>query len=354
MVKELDGHTVIPPKHVSPRRRKIELRHAGSNPVGVIGTCGFFGVRVPWPRQIGWFAAAVPTWHAVTLYTLNPRTEGLGEKTQQTNRTRGSPSNKHDSMIPSAWCRVGAPLPATNSIPREQDSRTPHPMTSFQGHPVRFELGDLRSAATLPHKFHVSGPLSYLDARPLVHVLAKERSWVRQKHLHLASTLITRAKTDISVVRSGIQPASSPNITAPRAPPIWHKTELLARRRRASHAYTMTSSRGADSSGSPCSRKRPREDSPDECLPDDDARDGNDTSQSVADGRLGSVAGQSTNFRNVSACSRCRSRKNRCDQRLPRCTSCAKVGAACVGYDALTKRELPRRCVVAVLALNPL
>ncbi|KAF5137680.1 Positive regulator of purine utilization [Metarhizium anisopliae] len=104
----------------------------------------------------------------------------------------------------------------------------------------------------------------------------------------------------------------------------------------------MTSSRGADSSGSPCSRKRPREDSPDDCLPDDDARDGNDTSQSVADGRLGSVAGQSTNFRNVSACSRCRSRKNRCDQRLPRCTSCAKVGAACVGYDALTKRELPR------------
>ncbi|KID91374.1 positive regulator of purine utilization [Metarhizium guizhouense ARSEF 977] len=108
----------------------------------------------------------------------------------------------------------------------------------------------------------------------------------------------------------------------------------------------MTSSRGADiSSGSPCPRKRPREDSPDQCLPDDDARDSNDTSQSVADGRLGSVAGQSTNFRNISACSRCRSRKNRCDQRLPRCTSCAKVGAACVGYDALTKRELPRSYV---------
>lgn len=103
-------------------------------------------------------------------------------------------------MIPSAWCRVGAPLPATNSIPREQDSTTPHPMTSFQGHPVRFKLGDLRSTVTLPHKFHVSGPLSHLDARPLVRVLAKERSWVCQKHLHLASTLITRAKTDTSVV----------------------------------------------------------------------------------------------------------------------------------------------------------
>lgn len=215
MVKELDGHTLIPPKQVFPRRRKIELRHAGSNPVGVIGTCGFFGVRVPWPRQIGWFAAAVPTWHAVTLhaYTLNPRTEGLEEK-KQTNRTRGSPSNKNDSMIPSAWCRVGAPLPATNSIPREQDSRTPHPMTSFQGHPVRFKPGDLRSAVTLPHKFHVSGPLSYLDARPLVHVLAKESSWVRQKHLHLASTLITRAKTGISVVGQVV--SLPPHRTSPR------------------------------------------------------------------------------------------------------------------------------------------
>ncbi|KAG8405547.1 hypothetical protein J3458_022194 [Metarhizium acridum] len=105
----------------------------------------------------------------------------------------------------------------------------------------------------------------------------------------------------------------------------------------------MTSSRGADLSGSPCKRKRPRKDSPEDYLNEDDTRDSNDTSQSAADGRLGSmVAGQSTNFRNVSACSRCRSRKNRCDHRLPRCTSCAKVGAACVGYDVLTKRELPR------------
>lgn len=55
--------------------------------------------------------------------------------------------------------------------------------------------------------------------------------------------------------------------------------------------------------------------------------------------------GQSSNFRNVSACNRCRLRKNRCDQRLPSCASCAKVGVACVGYDPITKKEIPRRYV---------
>ncbi|KAJ5306527.1 hypothetical protein PENANT_c031G09543 [Penicillium antarcticum] len=50
-------------------------------------------------------------------------------------------------------------------------------------------------------------------------------------------------------------------------------------------------------------------------------------------------------FRNVSACNRCRLRKHRCDQRLPRCESCEKAGARCVGYDPLTKRELPRSYV---------
>jgi hypothetical protein len=55
--------------------------------------------------------------------------------------------------------------------------------------------------------------------------------------------------------------------------------------------------------------------------------------------------GQSSNFRNVSACNRCRLRKNRCDQKLPSCASCAKAGVACVGYDPITKKEIPRRCV---------
>lgn len=57
----------------------------------------------------------------------------------------------------------------------------------------------------------------------------------------------------------------------------------------------------------------------------------------------GSRAGQSSSFRNVSACNRCRLRKNRCDQRLPSCASCEKASVKCVGYDPITKREIPRR-----------
>jgi len=59
----------------------------------------------------------------------------------------------------------------------------------------------------------------------------------------------------------------------------------------------------------------------------------------------GSKAGQSSSFRNVSACNRCRLRKNRCDQRLPSCASCDKANVKCVGYDPITKREIPRRWV---------
>lgn len=60
-------------------------------------------------------------------------------------------------------------------------------------------------------------------------------------------------------------------------------------------------------------------------------------------GGAGGKAGQSSSFRNVSACNRCRLRKNRCDQRLPSCASCEKAGVKCVGYDPITKREIPRR-----------
>ncbi|KAI0387686.1 hypothetical protein F5Y04DRAFT_9707 [Hypomontagnella monticulosa] len=59
----------------------------------------------------------------------------------------------------------------------------------------------------------------------------------------------------------------------------------------------------------------------------------------------GSKIGQSTSFRNVSACNRCRLRKNRCDQKLPSCASCEKARVACVGYDPITKREIPRSYV---------
>ncbi|CAZ83072.1 unnamed protein product [Tuber melanosporum] len=53
----------------------------------------------------------------------------------------------------------------------------------------------------------------------------------------------------------------------------------------------------------------------------------------------------SSSFRNVSACNRCRLRKNRCDQRLPACLSCEKANVKCVGYDPITKREIPRSYV---------
>jgi Fungal specific transcription factor domain/Fungal Zn(2)-Cys(6) binuclear cluster domain len=50
-------------------------------------------------------------------------------------------------------------------------------------------------------------------------------------------------------------------------------------------------------------------------------------------------------FRNVSACDRCRKRKNRCDQQLPACAACSKVGVRCVGIDPITKQEIPRSYV---------
>ena len=53
----------------------------------------------------------------------------------------------------------------------------------------------------------------------------------------------------------------------------------------------------------------------------------------------------SSSFRNVSACNRCRLRKNRCDQNLPACSSCEKAKVKCVGYDPVTKREIPRAYV---------
>ena len=58
-----------------------------------------------------------------------------------------------------------------------------------------------------------------------------------------------------------------------------------------------------------------------------------------------STAAASSSFRNVSACNRCRQRKNRCDQKLPSCSSCEKARVKCVGFDPLTKREIPRTYV---------
>lgn len=52
-----------------------------------------------------------------------------------------------------------------------------------------------------------------------------------------------------------------------------------------------------------------------------------------------------SSFRNVSACHRCRMRKHRCDQQLPKCQSCEKAQVRCVGYDPITKKEIPRSYV---------
>ena len=86
--------------------------------------------------------------------------------------------------------------------------------------------------------------------------------------------------------------------------------------------------------------KRQRQSSFDDTSPRDDQTSPSDN---PGDAAPSAKAGQSSNFRNVSACNRCRLRKNRCDQRLPSCASCAKAGVACVGYDPITKKEIPRR-----------
>lgn len=96
--------------------------------------------------------------------------------------------------------------------------------------------------------------------------------------------------------------------------------------------------------------KRPRQSSPDRGSPASLLSGGatSPTGDHIHDALLGhGVAsagkiGQSSSFRNVSACNRCRLRKNRCDQKLPSCASCEKAGVACVGYDPITKREIPR------------
>ncbi|CAG9937125.1 unnamed protein product [Clonostachys rosea f. rosea IK726] len=94
--------------------------------------------------------------------------------------------------------------------------------------------------------------------------------------------------------------------------------------------------------------KRQRQSSFDDPSPRDGQTSPSDQLSEAASAGAGSQAaksGQSSNFRNVSACNRCRLRKNRCDQRLPSCASCAKAGVACVGYDPITKKEIPRSYV---------
>ncbi|KAI4131716.1 MAG: hypothetical protein LQ338_001117 [Usnochroma carphineum] len=68
------------------------------------------------------------------------------------------------------------------------------------------------------------------------------------------------------------------------------------------------------------------------------------TPQTIPPSSTSNVTASSA-FRNVSACNRCRQRKNRCDQNLPSCSSCEKARVKCVGFDPITKREIPRTYV---------
>ncbi|CAG8961961.1 hypothetical protein HYFRA_00013741 [Hymenoscyphus fraxineus] len=107
------------------------------------------------------------------------------------------------------------------------------------------------------------------------------------------------------------------------------------------------SPRTSNSGGGPPA-KRARVSSPDQSVPVAESprstEEGDVPSQPLPE-KTGSKAGQSSSFRNVSACNRCRLRKNRCDQRLPSCASCEKANVKCVGYDPITKREIPRSYV---------
>ena len=79
-------------------------------------------------------------------------------------------------------------------------------------------------------------------------------------------------------------------------------------------------------------------------LPPIQAQSSSAGAQSPASPPKTSAAANSA-FRNVSACNRCRLRKNRCDQRLPACAACEKAKVRCVGYDPITKQEIPRSYV---------
>ncbi|WVQ73386.1 hypothetical protein IAR50_002957 [Cryptococcus sp. DSM 104548] len=46
--------------------------------------------------------------------------------------------------------------------------------------------------------------------------------------------------------------------------------------------------------------------------------------------------------RAISSCTRCRTRKQKCDGKLPACTSCDRAGVECIGFDAVSKTNISR------------
>ncbi|KAI1489677.1 fungal-specific transcription factor domain-containing protein [Biscogniauxia mediterranea] len=111
--------------------------------------------------------------------------------------------------------------------------------------------------------------------------------------------------------------------------------------------HSKTMSPNSPLSPNPHPAKRPRPSSPDKDSPlSGTAGPTSPATEQSHDGTgHSSKIGQSSSFRNVSACNRCRLRKNRCDQKLPSCASCEKARVPCVGYDPITKREIPRSYV---------
>lgn len=105
--------------------------------------------------------------------------------------------------------------------------------------------------------------------------------------------------------------------------------------------------RGQSASAVQPSNKRQRQ-SPENEAPvtkDQSGSPDNTSNGNSAAGETKGTPGQSPMFRNVSACNRCRLRKNRCDQNLPSCASCTKANVDCMGFDPITKKNIPRSYV---------
>ena len=93
--------------------------------------------------------------------------------------------------------------------------------------------------------------------------------------------------------------------------------------------------------------KRPRADSPHtiQTIPPAAYQNSEPALSSAPSATSPAQGSPASTFRNVSAFNRCRLRKNRCDQNLPSCASCEKAKVRCVGFDPITKREIPRAYV---------
>jgi Fungal Zn(2)-Cys(6) binuclear cluster domain len=107
--------------------------------------------------------------------------------------------------------------------------------------------------------------------------------------------------------------------------------------------HDMTSAGLSPSGFSAAGQKRQREETSTPTAADDNIQSPHPHLSPAGAASASSAIATIHAFRNVSACNRCRLRKNRCDQKLPACTACEKAHVKCVGYDPITKREIPRR-----------